>query len=110
MAIYDTPDKAILTSASPTAATSLTGTSPAGALLLMALINTNSFAQVATVSLYDEAIPAGAIANQVYSGLLGAGQVILFGINGIPIKRGLVSLLSQAVGANVIVVWAFRDR
>ena len=112
MAVYDTPDRAILTPASPIVATNL-ALAPPGAkttLMLMSISNGNVAAQTSTVTLFDEAAPLGALANQIFSGVLGPGQVIAFGVNGIPLHNGLTSVLSVAPAANVVIVWAYRVR
>jgi hypothetical protein len=114
MAVYDTPDRAILTPSSPLVATSIAVALPLGVrgiLMLMSIINGSSTAQTASVSLFDEdATTTGLPANLVYGGILGASQVIQFGPDGIPLRKGLATVISAAINANMVLVYAYRVR
>jgi hypothetical protein len=93
--------KTILTSSSPTACTSIEASTNG---MLAEIINTGA-AQLVAIQMYDEGVsPTCSNADLIYGNgstlVLGAGQIITFGI---PITSGIAYKLSGALGANVVI-------
>jgi hypothetical protein len=98
--------KFVLTSASATACTSIA----ASAKELLAVVNTSTSAQTATLSFYDEgASPTCASADNIYSVVLSASQVVNFTVLsneiGGYLAHGLAYSLSVAAANNVVVIY-----